>query len=112
MLGISIQEFVVFIVIITILSVTGVWPKVIRGLRELRGEHIPDPPPNGGPATASDLEMSYRLLGISPSATWSEIEKAYRTKAKVHHPDRGGDEDAMRALNHAYAQLKKMRKIK
>ena len=108
----GVSEIVTLVVIITILSVTGIWPMVIRGLRELRGDPMPDPPPNSSPASASDLEMSYRLLGISPSASWQEIEKAYRQKAKVHHPDRGGDEDAMRALNHAYAQLKKIRKIK
>jgi curved DNA-binding protein CbpA len=49
------------------------------------------------------------MLGISPSAPWEDVEKAYRRKAKIHHPDHGGDEDAMRALNEAYAQLKSIR---
>ena len=47
---------------------------------------------------------------MTPSAKWEEIEKAYRSKAKVHHPDLGGDEDAMRALNEAYNYIKKLRK--
>ena len=101
------QEFIVIILIIVLLSWTGLWPVVIRGLRELRGEHVGDPRP-----TESDLELSYRLMGLSPSAPWEEIERAYRRKAKVHHPDRGGDEDAMRALNEAYNLIKKSRGIR
>ena len=38
----------------------------------------------------------------------SEVERAYRTKAKIHHPDKGGDEDAMRVLNDVYSRLKKI----
>lgn len=60
--------------------------------------------------SAGDAEVCYRLLGVTPSAKWEEIEKAYRSKAKVHHPDLGGDEDAMRALNEAYNYIKKLRK--
>ncbi len=54
--------------------------------------------------------MCYRLLGVSPSARWEEVERAYRRKAKIHHPDLGGDEDAMRALNEAYSVLKRLRR--
>jgi DnaJ-class molecular chaperone len=65
--------------------------------------------PDRTPATAAGLELSYRILGVAPSASWDEIVKAYRRKAKVHHPDRGGDEDAMRALNEAFSLLKRAR---
>ncbi|MFO8061082.1 MAG: J domain-containing protein, partial [Bacillota bacterium] len=58
---------------------------------------------------SQDKDLCYKMLGVSPSATWDEIEKAYRRKAKLHHPDHGGDEDTMRALNDAYAQLKAIR---
>ncbi|MBW7863502.1 MAG: J domain-containing protein [Candidatus Hydrogenedens sp.] len=102
------QELIFLAIIIIVLSWTGLWPTVIRALRELRGEHVPDPP---GPSR-SDADMCYRLMGLSPSASWEEIEKAYRRKAKVHHPDHGGDEDAMRALNEAYQTLKKIRNIR
>tara|TARA_R110001592_G_scaffold173302_2_gene411941 strand:+ start:802 stop:1044 length:243 start_codon:yes stop_codon:yes gene_type:complete len=80
----------------------------MRGLRELRGERFDDGPAGG----SGELDMCYRMLGITPSATWEEIEKAYRSKAKVHHPDRGGDGDTMRALNEAYSRIKKLRKRK
>ncbi|MCK5861282.1 MAG: J domain-containing protein [Candidatus Hydrogenedentes bacterium] len=85
---------------------TGLWPQVIRALRELRGEHLPDPPAG----SSRDAEVCFRLLGLSPSASWEEIERAYRKKAKIHHPDRGGDDDAMRALNEAYNKIKAIRR--
>jgi DnaJ-domain-containing protein 1 len=104
------QELVFLAIIIIVLSWAGLWPTVMRALRELRGEHIPDPPQ--APPNPRDAEVCYRLLGVSPSSSWEEIERAYRKKAKVHHPDLGGDQDAMRALNEAYALLKKLRGVR
>lgn len=101
----SIQELLIVMLVVGVLSMSGLWPRIIRGLRELRGDDLPPEPP---PAP-SDLDMCYRILGISPSATWDDIERAFRRKAKVHHPDHGGDEDAMRALNEAYTRLKRAR---
>lgn len=97
---------------IIVLSATGMWPVIMRGLRELRGEHVEEEPPGPRAAGGTDLDMCYRMLGISPSSTWDEIEKAYKRKAKVHHPDHGGDEDTMRALNEAYHRLKQVKKRK
>jgi len=113
--GTGVYEFLVFALIIVLLYMTGLWPTVIRGLRELRGEHVEDEEP-GAPQSRShtpqpptDLDMCFRMLGLSPSATMEEIEKAYRRKARIHHPDHGGDEDTMRALNEAYNMIKKNR---
>jgi hypothetical protein len=105
MFGMSFQEFLVLCVIIALFSMSGLWPVVIRGLRELRGDPV-EPPRT--PRSAADDEVCFRLLGVSPSAHWDEIERAYRRKAKVHHPDHGGDEDAMRALNEAYNRIKRI----
>ncbi len=96
------QELLIILVIIGVLTYAGVWPRLMKGLRELRGERVDEPAP-----TARDLEFCYKMLGLSPTATWQEVESAYRRKAKRHHPDHGGDEDAMRALNDVYAQLKR-----
>lgn len=107
------QELLIIVGIIVFLSLTGLWTPVIRGIRELRGERIE--PDSGSrrsqpPANNSNLDMCYRVLGLKPSAAWDEIERAYRQKAKQHHPDLGGDEDMMRALNEAYSTLKKVRR--
>lgn len=115
MIGIGIRELITLVFIIALLHMTGLWSMVVRGIRELRGDAVPpDPPPGSSytsapPASASDLELCYRMLGLSPSAPWADVEKAYLRKAKIHHPDHGGDADAMRALNEAYARLKRAR---
>jgi DnaJ-domain-containing protein 1 len=103
MFGINIQEILILMIVIGVLSSTGLWPRVIQGLRELRGDSVE-------PMNPQDMEMAYKILGLSPSSSWDEIEKAYKRKAKVHHPDKGGDEDAMRVLNDVYARLKKAKK--
>jgi len=107
MMGMGLHELLAVIAIIAALSLTGLWPEIIRGLRELRGEKV-DPP--SSPVSAPDLEVCYKMLGISPSASLEAVEQAYRQKAKIHHPDRGGDPDTMRALNEAYALIKEARR--
>ncbi len=109
--GVGPKEFLLIIAIIIVLNITGLWPRIMRGISDLRGDTRPEPESEKGPMVSQgNLDMCYRLLGISSSATWEEVERAYRTKAKKHHPDHGGDEDAMRALNEAYNMLKKMRR--
>ena len=47
----------------------------------------------------------YELLGVKPDAEPDEIKTAYRKKAKIMHPDAGGDEEEFNALNKAYECL-------
>jgi hypothetical protein len=47
----------------------------------------------------------YRILGIDTTATAAEIKQAYRAAAKKAHPDAGGSESAMEAVNEAYKTL-------
>ncbi|HOK08199.1 MAG TPA: J domain-containing protein [Candidatus Hydrogenedens sp.] len=112
----SMQELLIFILIIILLNFTGVLPIVIKALREFRGDYSDreNEKPKNKNTTVSpqNIEISYRLLGVSPSSPWDEIESAYRKKAKLHHPDLGGDEDTMKALNEAYEILKKIYKKK
>jgi curved DNA-binding protein CbpA len=48
----------------------------------------------------------YSIIGAQEDAPRSEIERLYKRKAAVHHPDRGGDEEEMKALNEAYGVLR------
>ncbi len=47
----------------------------------------------------------YRLLGIKRGASKEEVRKAYRHKAKVVHPDKGGSAEAFSALTMAQEVL-------
>ena len=48
----------------------------------------------------------YATLGAERDATQSEIDRLYKRLAVQHHPDRGGDEEEMKALNEAYGVLR------
>jgi len=51
-------------------------------------------------------EDLYKVLDIDKSATDKEIKKAYRTKAKLHHPDKPeGDEATFKKVSDAYEIL-------
>ena len=47
----------------------------------------------------------YLVLGAGPRASRREIESLYRRLALKRHPDRGGNEEDMKALNEAYRVL-------
>jgi curved DNA-binding protein CbpA len=47
----------------------------------------------------------YKILGVPKNATKDEVKRAYRRKAKVHHPDAGGDPKNFKALVTAYTIL-------
>lgn len=42
------------------------------------------------------------LLGLQPGASESEIKKAYKKMAMIHHPDKGGDPEKFKQLTAAY----------
>ncbi|KAF8075747.1 hypothetical protein FPV67DRAFT_1617228 [Lyophyllum atratum] len=47
----------------------------------------------------------YKILGVSRDADTKAIKKAFRTAAKTAHPDKGGSEAKMAAVNEAYETL-------
>ena len=49
---------------------------------------------------------AYKVLGISPKATTSQIKKAYRELVKKHHPDAGGNETKIIEIYAAWEILK------
>eukprot|EP01088_Endostelium_zonatum_P001741 TRINITY_DN12093_c0_g1_i1.p1 TRINITY_DN12093_c0_g1~~TRINITY_DN12093_c0_g1_i1.p1 ORF type:complete len:404 (-),score=158.01 TRINITY_DN12093_c0_g1_i1:185-1396(-) len=47
----------------------------------------------------------YDILGLNPDADTAAIRKAYYKQARLHHPDKGGDEDKFKAISEAYEVL-------
>jgi curved DNA-binding protein CbpA len=48
----------------------------------------------------------YSTLGAGEDSTAGEIDRLYKRLAVKHHPDRGGCEEEMKALNEAYGVLR------
>ena len=47
----------------------------------------------------------YATLGAGRAEARAEIERRYKRLARLHHPDRGGDEEEMKAVNEAWRVL-------
>jgi DnaJ-domain-containing protein 1 len=52
-------------------------------------------------------QQALGVLGLPPTATPQQIKRRYRTLAKRHHPDRGGDPREMQRIIAAYEFLVK-----
>jgi len=48
----------------------------------------------------------YDILGADETTSPRDIERLYKRKAAVHHPDKGGSHEEMKTLNEAYRVLK------
>lgn len=75
-------------------------------LSDLRRSPDPD-----GTQTSGDVVYALAILGIDPGRypddlTLDEVKKAFRSLAKIHHPDTGADGVAMKQLTDAYDLLK------
>jgi hypothetical protein len=53
-----------------------------------------------------DGEDPWVILHLRPTAPPELVVAAHRCLAKLHHPDRGGDHDAMLAINNAAEALR------
>lgn len=52
------------------------------------------------------LEAAYKILGVTSSASLLELKKAFRTQAKMHHPDKFMNEsEAQQRIAHERFQL-------
>ena len=52
-----------------------------------------------------DNDKFYNVLGVDKKASSSEIKKAYRRLAVIHHPDKGGDENKFKEITKAFETL-------
>lgn len=72
----------------------------------------PEPEPEQrGPYSRRRWEKTapneFDILGIPQDSDLSTIKKAFRKLAKVHHPDKGGDEEMFKKIQEAYEKLTK-----
>ena len=56
--------------------------------------------------TAMDLLAAYELLHLLPTAPPELVTAAYRCAARLHHPDRSGNDEMMARLNAAVACIR------
>jgi DnaJ homolog subfamily A member 2 len=52
-----------------------------------------------------DIMSHYETLGVEKNAGQDEIKKAYYKMSKSAHPDKGGDAEEFKKINHAYEVL-------
>lgn len=64
-----------------------------------------DPGWQAAPPVRIDLAAAYRLLGLDPTASASEVKRRYWALALEHHPDRGGDVAKFHAISEAKERL-------
>jgi regulator of replication initiation timing len=61
-----------------------------------------------GPVPAEIVEaLAHLWLVAPPLPMWDQVKSGYREAVKLHHPDQGGDPEAMKSINAAYDILKK-----
>jgi hypothetical protein len=70
------------------------------------GETYEDPEAEWTPPPPKPKAVDpYVTLHLLPSAPPEVVKAAYRALAVLNHPDKGGDEEAMKRLNEAYGRL-------
>lgn len=67
----------------------------------------PSPP---RPPAKNPLESPYTILGVSPTDPPAMVDAVFRAKAKILHPDNGGDGKAFARLKMAYDLIRNNQK--
>jgi hypothetical protein len=79
------------------------WGRILVGLPPFFG---PDRTETVGsdpaPATRDVPRSPFAELGLETTATADEVKRAYRRRALETHPDRGGSDEAFRAVQRAF----------
>lgn len=97
------------------LGESGNWEEAVRDLKNIQ-EQNPSEPNIAKEIRDAELELKkskrkdyYKILGITKDATETEIKKAYRKLAIVHHPDKNPDDadaaDRFKELQEAHETL-------
>ncbi len=59
--------------------------------------------------TDQNIPDPFQILGVEPTASKDEVDKAYRSKAKEAHPDKGGSDEQMILVNAAYEAIRRVK---
>jgi hypothetical protein len=84
------------------------YDETVIHLVESRGGRVSDKRPQVA-ATAvipGPLQEACTLLYVTPDAPLYVAEAAFKSLAKKHHPDVGGDTETMQRINHAWDTFK------
>ena len=62
---------------------------------------------NYSPPTSNTPATAYTVLHLQPTAPAELVDAAYRTLARIHHPDAGGSTETMQRLNEAVETIRR-----
>ena len=83
--------------------------EAMRGIERWGAKHMIKAAFRGFAALPPPEAQTWRAtLALAPAATLAEAEAAYRAKARTIHPDVGGSDAAMAALNAAIAEARRV----
>ncbi len=86
--------------------------ELCEGYGRIVWETAPPPGGNGngqatGAKSSDPRAEAFATLYLLPSAPIEVVKAAYRALALIHHPDKGGNPDTMKAINLAHDRLVK-----
>ena len=87
------------------------WANVLVGKEPwpTTSSQVPADTPPRPRAKTTNQPSVWSLLGLTAGASLEDIKRAYRMRALQAHPDRGGSDEAFRALQSAYESALKRR---
>jgi hypothetical protein len=56
----------------------------------------------------SDSVEAFKVLGLEPPVSYTQLKKHYRSLAMIHHPDRGGSDKQFQRINWAFGVLQRI----
>lgn len=84
------------------------WMRVLAGQRpwfEVQGRVASSSSEAPVDVPRTEVPGAASILGVERDASLDEVKRAYRARALETHPDRGGDPERFREVQHAYEQL-------
>ncbi len=81
----------------------------LRQMRNMIDQQLKIIGKQAGTDKTEDEPTAYDILGVKETDTREVIDKAYKKKASVAHPDQGGSHEKMVLVNAAYEAIRQFR---